>query len=113
MSDLSPSAMKKPRFVAAPAIVRRSDEEIQARSREFYELARGRRTIREFADRPVPREVIENCIRAAGTAPSGANLQPWHFVAIGEPAIKREIRIAAEAEEKEFYQHRAPKAWLD
>ena len=53
------------------------------------------------------------CIRAAGTAPSGANLQPWHFVAIGDPAIKRGIRVAAEAEEKEFYEHRAPKAWLE
>jgi iodotyrosine deiodinase len=61
----------------------------------------------------VPREVIEHCIRAAGTAPSGANLQPWHFVAVNDPKVKHEIRVAAEAEEKEFYEHRAPKAWLD
>ena len=72
-----------------------------------------RRTIRDFSDRPVPREVIEYCIRTAGTAPNGANLQPWHFVTISDPAVKREIRIAAEAEEKEFYEHRAPKAWLE
>ena len=61
----------------------------------------------------MPREVIEYCIRAAGTAPSGANLQPWHFVAVSDPAVKHEIRIAAEKEEKEFYEHRAPKAWLE
>jgi len=72
-----------------------------------------RRTVRNFSDRPVPREVIEYCIRAAGTAPNGANLQPWHFVAVSDPAVKREIRIAAEAEEKEFYERRAPKAWLE
>jgi nitroreductase len=72
-----------------------------------------RRTIREFSDRPVPRELIETCLRTAGTAPSGANLQPWHFVAVNDLAIKREIRAAAEIEEKEFYEHRAPKAWLE
>ena len=74
---------------------------------------RRRRTTREFSERPVPREVIENCLRAAGTALSGANLQPWHFVAVNDPETKRAIRIAAEAEEKEFYEHRAPKAWLE
>ena len=72
-----------------------------------------RRTVRDFSDRPVPRELIEHCLSAAGTAPSGANLQPWHFVAISDADVKREIRIAAEAEEKEFYEHRAPKAWLE
>lgn len=73
----------------------------------------GRRTIRDFSDREVPREVIEYCIRAAATAPSGANLQPWHFVAVSDPAVKHEIRVAAEKEEKEFYEHRAPKPWLE
>ena len=72
-----------------------------------------RRTIRDFSERPVPREVIEHCIRAAGTAPSGANLQPWHFVAVSDPVIKGQIRVAAEEEEREFYEHRAPKAWLE
>ena len=72
-----------------------------------------RRTIRDFSDRPVAREVIEYCLRAAGTAPNGANLQPWHFAAVSNPAVKHEIRVAAEAEEKEFYEKRAPRAWLD
>ena len=103
----------KPRLVQAPKIDNRTDEEILRRAREFYETMEPRRTIRDFSDRPVPREVIEYCIRAAGTAPSGANLQPWHFVVISDPKIKGEIRTAAEAEEREFYQHRAPKAWLD
>ncbi len=72
-----------------------------------------RRTVRDFSDKPVSKEVIENCIRAAGTAPSGANLQPWHFVVVSDPKIKKQIRIAAEKEEKEFYTNRAPKEWLD
>src|SRR6266851_3363537 len=74
----------------------RSDEEILRRAREFYQAMQQRRTIRDFSDRPVAREVIEYCIRAAGTAPSGANLQPWHFVAVSDLPIKHEIRIAAE-----------------
>ncbi len=101
------------RLVPAPARVEQTDEEILRRAREFYEAMQRRRTIRDFSDRPVPREVIECCIRAAGTAPSGANLQPWHFLAVSDPEIKHEIRIAAEAEEREFYAHRAPKAWLE
>ncbi len=72
-----------------------------------------RRTVRDFSDRPVARVVIESCLRAAGSAPNGANLQPWHFVAISDAAVKREIRTAAEAEEREFYEKRAPQAWLD
>lgn len=91
----------------------RSDEELLRRAQDFYEAMKRRRTIRDFSDRPVAREVIEYCIRAAGTAPSGANLQPWHFVAVSDPAIKRQIRVAAEKEEKEFYEKRAPKAWLE
>jgi iodotyrosine deiodinase len=75
------------------------------------DLAR-RRTVRDFSDRPIPPGVIDNCIRAAGTAPSGANLQPWHFVVITDPVIKRRIREAAEAEEREFYEHRATPEWL-
>ena len=76
------------------------------------ELSR-RRTVREFADRPIPAGVIEECIQAAGTAPSGANLQPWKFVVVTDPARRRRIREAAEEEEKEFYEHRAPQEWLD
>jgi iodotyrosine deiodinase len=105
--------MTLPRLVPAPKINNWSDDEILRRAQEFYEATQRRRTARDFSDRTVPREVIEYCIRAAGTAPSGANLQPWHFVAVSDPLIKRQIRIAAEKEEKEFYEHRAPKAWLE
>ena len=102
-----------PRFIPAPEMECRPDEELTQCAWEFFQMMQRRRTIRDFSDRPVPREVIEHCIRAAGTAPSGANLQPWHFVAVNDPKVKQEIRVAAEAEEKEFYEHRAPKAWLD
>ena len=105
--------MKAPRFVSAPKIDTGTDKELIERSKEFYAMMQKRRTVRDFSDRPVPRELIEHCLSAAGTAPSGANLQPWHFVAISDPDVKREIRIAAESEEKEFYEHRAPKAWLE
>ena len=86
---------------------------MQLRSRIFFENLSTRRTIRNFSEKPVPREVIENCIKTASTAPSGANMQPWHFVLISDPAIKKQIRIAAEKEEREFYENRAPKEWLD
>jgi iodotyrosine deiodinase len=105
--------MTLPRLVPAPKIDNRSDNELLRRAHKFYETMQRRRTIRDFSDRPVSRKLIEYCICAAGTAPSGANLQPWHFVAVSDPAVKHEIRLAAEAEEREFYAHRAPKAWLD
>ena len=84
-----------------------------AASRAFYECMNQRRSVRDFADRPVPREVIENIILAAGTAPSGANKQPWRFVAVQDARIKKQIRIAAEQEEREFYTRRASQAWLN
>jgi nitroreductase len=84
----------------------------EAASRRFYEIMRLRRSVRMFSDRPVSRETIENIIRAAGTAPSGANKQPWRFVAVRDAAIKKEIRTAAEAEEHEFYTRRAGPEWL-
>ncbi len=87
--------------------------EMADRARSFYDEMRCRRTVRDYAPRPVERGVIEDCLRAAGTAPNGANLQPWHFVAISDPAVKRQIREAAEAEEREFYGGRAPQDWLD
>lgn len=87
-------------------------EEMQRRSLEFYETIRRRRSVRDFSDRPVPRALIENAIRAAGYAPSGANMQPWHFVAVGDPALKTRIRTAAEVEEKALYAHRASDEWL-
>lgn len=90
-----------------------SEAEMQARADMVLETLRKRRTIREFSDKPVSRELIETCIQAAGTAPSGANHQPWHFVAISDSETKRRIRIAAEAEEAEFYGGKAPDEWLD
>jgi nitroreductase len=82
------------------------------RAIEFRAEVARRRTVREYSDRPVPRRVIAECLAAAGSAPSGANLQPWHFVAVSDPAIKARIRKEAEAEEREFYSHRAPPEWL-
>ena len=90
-----------------------SDQEMIDKSFEFYEFIKKRRTIRDFSNKPVPREVIENCIKSAGTAPNGANLQPWQFVVVSDPKIKRTIRIAAEEEEKIFYKEKAPQEWLD
>jgi nitroreductase len=87
--------------------------EMRARARAFYEEVRRRRTIRDFSDRPVSREIIEDCLLAAGTAPNGANLQPWHFVVVSDPDVKRKIRLAAEEEERAFYGGRAPQEWLD
>jgi iodotyrosine deiodinase len=88
-------------------------DEMRQRAAQFYAEMRRRRSVRQFSDRPVPRAVIADCIRAAGTAPNGANKQPWHFVAVSDPAAKREIRQAAEAEERAFYARRAPQDWLD
>lgn len=88
-------------------------DEMSRRAREFDEEMQRRRTIRDFSDRPVARQIIEDCLRAAGSAPSGANLQPWHFVAVSNAAVKSSIREAAEEEERHFYQHRAPDAWLE
>ena len=82
-------------------------------ARTLRKILERRRSVRFFSDRPVPRELIEELVRAAGSAPSGANKQPWRFVAISDPEIKREIRLAAEAEEREFYERRAGDRWLD
>jgi iodotyrosine deiodinase len=87
-------------------------EEMQRRADEFHAELSRRRTVREFSTRPVPRPIIERCLLAAGTAPNGANLQPWHFVVVSDPQVKHKIRIAAEAEEREFYERRAPAEWL-
>lgn len=87
--------------------------EIQKRSEDFFELMRTRRSVREFSGEPIPKVVIENCVKTALTAPSGANQQPWYFVIINDPEVKTEIRRAAEEEEHEFYNHRAPDEWLD
>lgn len=101
-----------PRFVPLSSWIERPPEEMRVRARSFYEDLRRRRTVRDFSDRPIPRDVVEDCIRAAGTAPSGAHMQPWHFVVVRAPEVKRRIRVAAEAEEREFYAKRAPPEWL-
>ena len=88
-------------------------EEMRQRAQAFYAEINRRRTVREFSDRPVPRDIIETCLLAGGTAPSGANLQPWHFVVVSDPEIKRKIQEGAEEEEREFYGGRAPQEWLD
>jgi nitroreductase len=89
------------------------EEEMLARSSEFLERMEQRRSVRQFSSRSVPWEIIENCLRAAATAPSGANMQPWHYVVVRDSELKHRIRIAAEEEEREFYANRAPQEWLD
>ncbi len=98
--------------VPLPDRVEWPPDQMQARAEAFLADIRRRHTVRDFSDRPVPRELIETCIRAAGTAPNGANHQPWHFCVIGDPAVKRRIREAAEAEEREFYAGKAGEEWL-
>jgi nitroreductase len=87
-------------------------EEMRRRATDFYELVRRRHTVRGFSPRPVPRDIIDTCVRAAGTAPNGANHQPWHFAVVGDPALKRQIRLEAEKEEAEFYAGKAGEEWL-
>lgn len=87
--------------------------EMRQRAGEFYAEMKRRRSVRDFSDRPVPQDILEDCLRAAGTAPNGANLQPWHFVAISDPQVKRAIRLAAEEVERQFYLQKAPQEWLD
>lgn len=89
-----------------------TDAEMQGSATLFHDFMRKRHTIRQFSDRAVPRDVIENCVRAAGTAPSGANHQPWHFDAICDPGFKHRIREAAEEEERQFYAGKAGDEWL-
>jgi iodotyrosine deiodinase len=90
-----------------------TEAEMRQRADDFYVEMKRRRSVRDFSDRPVPHDVIENCIRTAGTAPSGANQQPWHFIVVSDPEIKRQIRMAAEEEERAFYSGRAPKEWRE
>jgi nitroreductase len=106
-------AAHMPPFVPLPDYREYPPGEMQARAEEIAEELARRRTVRQFSDRPVPRELIATCLRAAGTAPSGANMQPWHFVAVGHDAeLRRRLRTAAEAEERDFYSRRAPAEWL-
>lgn len=105
--------MSIPKMIPLPDYREYPVEEMCTRARSFYAQVATRRSVRDFSDRPVPIEVIEDAIRAAGTAPNGANLQPWHFAVVSDPLIKKQIREAAEVEEKEFYEGRAPQEWLD
>ncbi len=91
---------------------RRTTEQSVREADAFYQTMRKRRSVRDFSSDPVPMQAIHNALLTAGSAPSGANKQPWHFTVVTDPSMKREIRLAAEAEEREFYQRRAPDAWL-
>lgn len=91
----------------------RSDAESAERADAFRRELERRRTVRDFSDRPVPRAVVADCLAAAASAPSGANQQPWHFAVIGDPALKRRVRAAAEEEERAFYAGRAPSEWRE
>jgi iodotyrosine deiodinase len=102
-----------PRMIPLAGYREYAQDEMAARAREFADEMSRRRTVREFSARAVPRAVIEECLRAAGSAPSGANQQPWHFVAVSDQGVKRRIRAAAETEEREFYAHRAPPEWIE
>jgi nitroreductase len=105
--------MSEPKFVPLARYHRHSLDHMRDRAANFYREMDRRRTVRHFSDRPVPREILEDCIRTAGTAPSGAHMQPWHFVVVSDPAVKKQIREAAEKEEHEFYHRRAPREWLE
>ena len=101
-----------PHFIPYHALTFLPEEQIN-RAQTFYDLYNCRRTVREFSSKPVPNDLLETLVRTAGTAPSGANKQPWRFVVVTDPHVKREIRLAAEKEEKESYEHRMPQEWLD
>jgi len=105
--------MAEPKFVPLTTFCEYPTHEMVDRAHNFYLDMKRRRTVRHFSDRAVPRQVIEDCLLTAGTAPNGANLQPWYFVVVSNPETKRQIRIAAEAEEHEFYTNRAPEEWKE
>ncbi|MFM7347268.1 MAG: nitroreductase family protein [Tagaea sp.] len=92
--------------------IRRPESEMRERAGTFHAAMKRRRTVRDFASDPVPMDVIDRAIATAGLAPSGANQQPWHFAVVTDPAVKKRIRLAAEAEERAFYAGRAPQEWL-
>lgn len=102
-----------PQFIPLSTYERLPEDAMRQRAAAFYAELKRRKTIREFSSETVPREVLESCLLAAGTAPSGANHQPWHFAVVSDPALKQRIRAEAEIEEQEFYEHRAPQEWKD
>jgi nitroreductase len=105
--------MKEPDFVPLSSYTKYPPNEMKRRSALFLNDVRRRRSVRSFSNRPVPEEIIQNCILAAGNAPSGANRQPWHFVVVSNPEIKSKIRQAAENVERELYNKRASEQWLN
>ncbi len=105
--------MPDPRFVPLASHREYPVAVMKERAVAFSADMQRRRTVRHYSSRPVPRGIIEDCLRAAGSAPSGANMQPWHFVVVSDPEVKRRIREAAEEEEKKFYGERAPREWLE
>jgi iodotyrosine deiodinase len=105
--------MQKAIFQPLESYVEYPLEKMRKRAATFRKEMQRRRTVRHFSDRPVPREIIEECLLTAGTAPNGANLQPWYFVVVSDPGKKKQIRVAAEEEEREFYNRRAPQEWLE
>jgi len=100
-------------FIPYYKYVQYPETEMKKRATEFRELMQRRRTVREYSDKKIPMEVIEEAILSAGTAPNGANMQPWHFAVVTDQKLKSQIRIAAEKEEQEFYNNRAPDDWLE
>ena len=105
--------MAEPVFLPLTTYREYSLDEMKDRIKTFRDEMLRRRTVRQFSSRSVPREVIEDCLRIAGAAPSGANQQPWHFVVVSDPKMKHQIREAAEKEEYDFYHGRAPEEWLE
>lgn len=102
-----------PKTIPLPGYTRFPEPEMLERAAGLREAMARRRSVRDFSSREVPDQLIEECLRVACSAPSGANLQPWHFTVVRDPAIKARIRKAAEAEERDFYTRRAPQEWLD
>lgn len=105
--------MSENSYPGLPNYCEYTPQEMVRRASEFCVEMRRRRSIRQFSNRPVPRAVIEDCLRAAGTAPSGANMQPWTFVVVSDPALKRRVREGAEEQERALYEHRASEEWLE
>ncbi len=105
--------MKKEKHILLNKQTKISDNQLVENSEIFYKKMNRRRSVRTFSSEPIPIDVIKNAIKTASTAPSGANKQPWHFVLVSDPEIKKKIRIAAEKEEKEFYSIKAPEDWLN
>jgi iodotyrosine deiodinase len=112
-SGASGSDRREPDFIPLPGYEQVHPDEMVRRAEDFNRQMQRRRSVRHFSNRAVEQEIVLNCLRAAGSAPSGANLQPWHFVLVQDPEVKHQIRVAAEAEELEFYTRRAPPEWLE